>query len=88
MTGAGGVAVAQAASVLSSSSTKTPKLSLVLAINSLCTLDPLLLGQADLLQGPRMLCITPRLVPLVRHPRPAQCRCGVCQYPHGQASGG
>ena len=88
MTGAGGVAVVQAASVLASISPQTTKLSLVLPVDRLSPLEPSLFGQSDLLQGSHMLGITPRLVPLVQRPHPGQRRHGVCQHPHGQASDG
>ena len=78
----------QAASVLSSSSTKTAKLSLVAAVDRLGAPDAGLLSQADLLQGPNMLGITLRLVPLVQQPHPGQGRQAVCQHPHGQAPDG
>lgn len=88
MTGAGGVAVAQAASVLASSSPQTTQLSLVAAVDRLSPFEACLLSQADLLEGPHMLGITPRLVPLMQHPHPGQGRQTVCQHPHGQASDG
>lgn len=65
MTGAGGIAVVHAASVLASSSPEPPKLSLVAAIDRLSPLDASLFSQPDLLQGAHVLGITPHLVPLV-----------------------
>lgn len=88
MTGAGGVTVVQAASVLASSSPQTTQLSLILPVDRLSSLEPSLFSQPDLLQGPHMLGITFRLVPLVQHPHPGQRRHGVCQRPHGQAPDG
>lgn len=88
MTGAGGVAVVQAASVLASSSPQTTQLSLILPVDRLGAPDAGLFSQADLLQGPNMLGITLRLVPLVRQQRPGQQRQTVCQHPHGQAPDG
>lgn len=88
MTGAGGVTVAQAASVLASSSPQAPKLSLVAVVDRLSPLEAGLLGQADLLERSRVLGITPHLVPLVCQTHPGQQRQTVCQKPRGQASGG
>ena len=72
MTGAGGIAVVQAASVLASSSPKPTQLSLVTAVDRLSPLETGLFGQPDLPQGSHMLGITPHLVPLVRQPHPGQ----------------
>lgn len=83
MTGAGGVTVAQAASVLASSSPQTAQLSLMLPVDRLSPLEALSLRELDLLERSHMLGITPRLVPLVQQPHPGQGRHGVCQYPHG-----
>lgn len=88
MTGAGGVTVVQAASVLASSSPKPTQLSLMLPVDRLSPFEACLFRQADLLQGSHMLGITLRLVPLVKHPHPGQGRQAVRQHPHGQASGG
>lgn len=87
MTGTAGVAVVQAASVLASSSPQTTQLSLIASVDCLGPLKARLLSQTDLLQGSHMLGITLRLVPLVQNPHPGQRRHGVCQHPHGQASG-
>ena len=78
----------QAASVLASSSPEPTQLSLVAAVDRLSPLEAGLLSQADLLEGPHMLGITPPLVPLVQHPHPGQDRQAVRQRPHGQASDG
>lgn len=88
MTGAGGIAVVQAASVLASSSPQTAQLSLVPPVDRLGPLETFSLRELNLLEGSRMLGIILRLVPLVQHPHPGQGRHGVCQHPHGQASGG
>lgn len=88
MTGAGGVTVVQAASVLASSSPQTTQLSLILPVDRLSPLEACLLSQANLLESPYMLGITPRLVPLVQQPHPGQGRQAVCQHPHGQAPDG
>lgn len=74
MTGAGGVAVVQAASALASSSPQTPQLSLILPVDRLGALEPFTLGFGDLLQGAHMLSLTLRLVPLVQNPHPGQRR--------------
>lgn len=78
----------QAASMFASSSPEPTQLSLVAAVDRLSPLEAGLLSQPDLLQGSRMLGITPRLVPLVQHPHPGQGRQAVRQRPHGQASDG
>lgn len=85
MTGAGGVTVAQLASVLASISTQPTELGPVLPVDRLCSLEAFTLGLGDLLQCPHMLGLTLRLVPLVQHPHPDQRRGGVCQHPRGQA---
>nr|DAR60749.1 MAG TPA: hypothetical protein [Caudoviricetes sp.] len=87
VTGATGVVVVQAPSVTASISTQAADLSLILAVDLLCALDtrPLCLG--DLFQCPDVLGITLRLVPLVQRQHPQRRRHGVCQHPHGQASG-
>ena len=88
MTGAGGVAVAQAASVLASSSPQTAQLSLVAAVDRLSPPEAFTLRELDLHQGSHMLGITPHLVPLMQHPHPGQRCQTVRQHPHGQASDG
>lgn len=88
MTGAGGVAVAQAASVLASSSPQTTQLSLVLPVDRLGPFETLSLRELDLLQCSHMLGITLRLVPLVQRQHPDQRRQTVRQHPRGKASGG
>lgn len=87
MTGATGVTVVQAASVLASISPQATELGLILPVNRLCSLESFALGFGDLFQSAHMLGITLRLVPLVQRPHPDQRRHGVCQHPHGQASG-
>lgn len=88
MTGAGGVTVVQAASVLASSSPKPTQLSLVAAVDCLGAPDAGLFDQSNLLQRSHMLGITLRLVPLMQYQHPGQRRQTVRQHPHGQASGG
>lgn len=88
MTGATGVAVLQAASVLASSSPQTPQLSLVAAVDRLSPLEAGLFGEANLFEGSHMLGITPRFVPLMQHPHPGHGRQTVRQHPHGQAFDG
>jgi len=88
VTGATGVTVVQAPSVLASSSPQTPQLSLVLPVDRLSPFEAFTLCELNLFQGPHMLGITLRLVPLVQQPHPGQGRHGVCQHPHGQASDG
>ena len=87
VTGAGGVTVVQAASVLASSSPQATQLGLILPVDRLSLSEPLTLGLGDLFQGPDVLSITLRLVPLVQNQHPGQGCHGVCQRPRGQASG-
>lgn len=88
MTGATGVAVVQATSVLASISPQTTELGPILPVDLLCTLQSCALSPGDLLQRPDVLGITLRLVPLVYCQHPQDCRHPVGQRPHGQASGG